>query len=35
MLTKFDDIEKPEADTSDLEGWIVVELHSSITLTFE
>ena len=25
MLTKFDDIDKPEADTSDLDGWIVVE----------
>ena len=25
MLTKFDDIKKPEADTSDLDGWVVVE----------
>jgi uncharacterized protein len=25
MLTKFDDIKKPEPDTDDLEGWIVVE----------
>ena len=25
MLTKFDDIDKPEADTNDLDGWIVVE----------
>ncbi len=25
MLTKFDDIDKPEADTNDLDGWIVVK----------
>ena len=30
MLTKFDDIEKPEADTSDLDGWIVVEGNPSM-----
>ena len=30
MLTKFDDIEKPETDTSDLDGWIVVEGNPSM-----